>query len=61
LRRYWFEQLRTIATSAGDVVFVGLTQALAREPATVPESLGSGWKRIVEQAVSPTIARHPAV
>jgi tetratricopeptide (TPR) repeat protein len=52
LRRYWFEQLRTIATSAGDVVFVGLTQALARESATVPESLGSGWKRIVDQAVS---------
>ena len=51
-RRHWFEQLRTIATSAGDTVFLGLTQALAREPATVPESLGSGWKRIVEQAVA---------
>ena len=34
----------------------GLTQALAREPATVPESLGSGWKRIVEQAVEPRTA-----
>jgi class 3 adenylate cyclase/tetratricopeptide (TPR) repeat protein len=54
LRRHWFEQLRSIATGAGDVIFVGLSQALAREPATVPESLGSGWKRIVEQAVSAT-------
>ena len=35
-RRYWFEQLRTIATNAGDTVFLGLTQALAREPATCP-------------------------
>jgi tetratricopeptide (TPR) repeat protein len=56
LRRHWFEQLRTIATSAGDVVFVGLAQALAREPATVPDSLGSGWRRIVEQAVEPRAA-----
>ena len=51
-RRHWFEQLRAIATSAGDTVFLGLTQALAREPANVPESLGSGWRRIVEQATA---------
>jgi class 3 adenylate cyclase/tetratricopeptide (TPR) repeat protein len=51
-RRHWFEQLRAIATSAGDTVFLGLTQALAREPASVPESLGSGWKKIVEQATA---------
>ena len=49
-RRYWFEQLRGIATSAGDTVFLGLSQALAREPANIPESLGQGWRRIVDQA-----------
>ena len=53
--------LTAIATSAGDVVFVGIARALARESATVPESLGSGRKRIVEQAVSPAVAGHPAV
>jgi hypothetical protein len=51
-RRHWFDQLRAIATSAGDTVFLGLTQGLAREPANVPESLGSGWRRIVELATS---------
>ena len=55
-RRHWFEQLRTIATNAGDTVFLGLTQALAREPASVPETLGTGWKRIVEQATAATTA-----
>jgi len=51
-RRHWFEQLRTIATNAGDTVFLGLTQALAREPANIPDSLGEGWKRIVELATA---------
>ncbi len=51
-RRHWFEQLRTIATSAGDTVFLGLTQALAREPANVPETLGTGWRQIVTQATA---------
>ena len=49
-RRHWFEQLRNIATSAGDTVFLGLSQALAREPATIPETLGPGWRSIVEQS-----------
>ena len=49
-RRRWFEQLRAIASNAGDTVFLGLTQALAREPASLPETLGAGWKRIVEQS-----------
>ena len=53
-RRHWFDQLRTIATSAGDTVFLGLTQGLAREPASIPDSLGSGWRRIVEQATAAT-------
>jgi hypothetical protein len=51
-RRHWFDQLRAIATSAEDVVFIAVTQALARETAALPESLGSGWRRIVEQATS---------
>jgi tetratricopeptide (TPR) repeat protein len=48
-RRHWFEQLRAVATNAGDTVFLGLAQALAREPAAIPESLGSGWRNIVAQ------------
>jgi tetratricopeptide (TPR) repeat protein len=55
-RRHWFEQLRAIATNAGDTVFLGLTQSLAREPANVPDSLGSGWKAIVEQATAEPLA-----
>jgi hypothetical protein len=51
-RRHWFEQLRRIATSADDIVFIGVTQALAGENAAIPESLGSGWRRIVEQVTS---------
>ena len=51
-RRHWFEQLRAIASSAGDTVFLGVTQALSREPANTPDSLGSGWRRIVEQATA---------
>jgi hypothetical protein len=41
--------LRAVATNAGDTVFLGLAQALAREPAAIPESLGSGWRNIVAQ------------
>jgi class 3 adenylate cyclase/tetratricopeptide (TPR) repeat protein len=51
-RRQWFEQLRAIATNAGDTVFLGITQALSRESATVPDSLGAGWKRIVDQSTA---------
>jgi class 3 adenylate cyclase len=50
-RRYWFEQLRAVATNAGDTVFLGIAQALAREPASIPESLGAGWRSLVELAI----------
>jgi hypothetical protein len=56
-RRYWFDQLRTIATNAGDTVFVGVTQGLAREASGAPESLGSGWRRIVDQATTKHVSK----
>jgi class 3 adenylate cyclase len=48
-RRFWFEQLRSIASSAGDTVFQGLAQALREPSATVPDTLGAGWRTIVTQ------------
>lgn len=49
-KRVWFDRLRAVASSAGDTVFLGISQALAREPVNVPENLGIGWRTIVERA-----------
>ena len=53
--RRWLDQLGTLASSVGDVVFVAMAQLLARPPGgdgdAEPNPLAPGWRRIVDSVV----------
>ena len=51
--RRWLDQLGTLASSVGDVVFVAIAQLLHDRPADDDEAspLASGWRRIVDSVI----------
>ena len=54
--RRWLEQLGTLASSVGDVVFVAIAQLLSDRPAVPADpgdsgSVAPGWRRIVDSVV----------
>jgi len=53
-RQVWLERLATTASTAGDVVFVGLAQALADDGAMRgATATGPGWRRLVAPVLAP--------